>query len=105
MDYEDKEGIYLAYRLHRVTMEENYCMAELLEQLEEKTELKEEERFLREKKEEAETREEELWEQKSGYGEIDVAPQTQLIREDVSSYFRRKKRKKEKWGDWKLFYH
>ena len=105
MDYEDKEGIYLAYRLHRVTMEENYCMAELLEQLEEKTELKEEERFLREKKEEAETREEELWEQKRGYGEIDVAPQTQLIREDVSSYFRRKKRKKEKWGDWKLFYH
>ena len=80
-------------------------MAELLEQLEEKTELKEEERFLREKKEEEETRGEELWEQKRGYGEIDALPQTQLIREDVSSYFRRKKRKKEKWGNWKLFYH
>lgn len=105
MDYEDKEGIYLAYRLHRVTMEENYCMTELLEQLEEKTELQEEEQFLKEKKEEAEARDEELWEQKSGYGEIDSVPRTQLIREDVSSYFRRKKRKKEKWGDWKLFYH
>lgn len=38
MDYEDKEGIYLAYELHKASMEESYDLEQELEQILEKKE-------------------------------------------------------------------
>ena len=38
MDYEDKEGIYLAYELHKATLEENYNIEQVLEQILERKE-------------------------------------------------------------------
>ena len=38
MDYTDKEGIYLAYELHKASMEEDFDMEQMLEQILEKKE-------------------------------------------------------------------
>lgn len=38
MNYEEKEGIYLAYELHKASMEESYDMEQVLEQILEKKE-------------------------------------------------------------------
>lgn len=38
MDYDDKEGIYLAYELHKASMEENYDIEQILERILEKKE-------------------------------------------------------------------
>lgn len=50
MDYEDKEGIYLAYELHKASMEEEYDIEQVLEKILEKKE-KEMERVTPKKKE------------------------------------------------------
>lgn len=33
VDYEDRIGIYMAYSLHKATMEENYCLSQIVEQI------------------------------------------------------------------------
>lgn len=51
MDYGDKEGIYLAYELHKASLEENYNIEQVLEQVIERKE-QEMERVKSERKEE-----------------------------------------------------
>ncbi len=84
VDYRDKEGVYLAYTLHKATMEEHYSIERIMEEI------------VHEKKEETVVDYQERMEQQEEEAAA-VAEKTELW-EPVRSLLERKKR--EKWGYW-----
>lgn len=97
VDYEDQRGIYIAYQLHKLTMEENYSVEQVIEQLTKEMEEKEE------PPEQEETYmdilEEDDW----------ITPQEmgiRMVKEKRESWgvVRRMlhRKKKPKWGEWDI---
>ncbi len=83
VDYRDKEGVYLAYTLHKATMEENYSVERIMEEI-----VNEKEEAIVDYQEKQE-RQAEI--------QSEVAEKTNLW-EPVKNLLERRKR--EKWGDW-----
>lgn len=83
VDYRDKEGVYLAYTLHKATMEEHYSIERIMEEI------------VQEKEEPVVNYQERIEEQAEK--NIAVAEKTEFW-EPVKSLLDRKKR--EKWGYW-----
>ena len=98
-DYDDKEGIYLAYELHKASMEGNYNIEQSLEMILEKKEM-EIEKMRPERKEESYELEEDMilddW-----AGERETRGHVLRDREGVWGYLSRRIRKKNKelWED------
>lgn len=99
-DYEDKEGIYLAYELHKASMEENYDIERALEMILERKEM-ELKRVEPEQKEKAYDIEEDMilddW-----AGEQEIKGNAVRERSGVWEYVSRRihKRKQEIWEEW-----
>lgn len=96
MDYSDKEGIYLAYELHKASMEDNFDMEQMLEQILEKKEL-EMERVTPKKRVVYDVAEEQVLDDWAGYQELkgNVARERQSVWGFVSKKI--KKRQQEEW--------
>lgn len=100
LDYEDKEGIYLAYELHKASLEENYNIEQTLEMILERKEM-EIEKMKPDRKEESYELEEDMilddW-----AGERETRGHVLRDRQGVWEYVSRKIRKKNKdrWGEW-----
>lgn len=96
MNYEDKEGIYLAYELHKASMEKEYDMEQVLEQILEKKE-KEMERVTPKKKEMSYDIEEERilddW-----AGEREMTGKVLQDRQTVWGFVSKKMKKKQPYG-------
>ena len=84
VDYQDKEGVELAYVLHKETMEENYSIEKIMAEV------------LHPKEEKAEIRYEEIAEEEKD--ENNVVAESEELWEPVRKLLERKK--KEKWGYW-----
>lgn len=85
VDYRDKEGVYLAYTLHKATMEDNYSIERIMEEIVDE----------KEKEEQIVTYQERMEEQEQQ--NIAIA-EKQEFWEPVKNLLERKKR--EKWGYW-----
>lgn len=83
VDYRDKEGVYLAYTLHKATMEEHYSVERIMEEI------------VNEKEEPVVSYQERLEEREEQ--NIAVAEKNEFW-EPVKNLLERKKR--EKWGYW-----
>ena len=83
VDYRDKEGVYLAYTLHKATMEEHYSIERIMEEM-----VKEKEEPIVSYQERIEKQEE---------NQIAIAEKSEFW-EPVKNLLERKKR--EKWGYW-----
>lgn len=83
VDYRDKEGVYLAYTLHKATMEENYSIERIMEEM------------LKEKEEPIVNYQEKIEEQEQDY--MEIAEKNEFWA-PVKNLLDRKKR--EKWGYW-----
>ena len=98
VDYEDKEGIYLSYELHKASMEENYNIEHALEEILERKEKEME--LLRTKKEESayDLQEEILLDDWVGEQEMGgyVLRDRQTVWGFVSSKMKKRKEKREK---------
>lgn len=98
VDYEEKEGVYMAYELHKATMEENYSLAKVIGRIEEETAPKEEEQHERENEDiiiEEKNYSDWVEEREMGIGRI---RETKGMFSPVKSIMKRKK--KAKWGEW-----
>lgn len=92
-NYEDQEGIFMAYELHKITMEENYSLEQVQSRMTE---------VVRECKKEEEEQRNELWEEEDWMGEIEMG--AHVMKEQKSGWKGVKgfwnHRKKTKWGEW-----
>lgn len=99
MDYTDKEGIYLAYELHKASMEEDFDMEQMLEQILEKKET-EMERVTPKKCVVYDVAEEQVLDDWAGYQEL----KGNAARERHSVWgFVSKKIRKRQQEDWDFF--
>lgn len=94
MDYNDREGIYLAYELHKASMEENYDMEQVLEQILEKKEQEMERVTPKKKGVVYDVAEEEVLDDWAGYQEL--SGKALKERQSVWGFVTKKKRKKQK---------
>lgn len=96
MDYSDKEGIYLAYELHKASMEEEFDMEQMLEQILEKKEV-EMERVTSKKRVVYDVAEEQVLDDWAGYQELrgNAARERHSVWGFVSKKIR--KRQQEDW--------
>lgn len=83
VDYRDKEGVYLAYTLHKATMEEHYSIERIMEEI------------MKEKEEPIVSYQEKM--EESAEKQLAIAEQTEFWG-PVKNLLERKK--KEKWGYW-----
>lgn len=99
VDYEEKEGVYMAYELHKATMEENYSLEKLVGRIEEETAPKEEE--LQKDQEQAENNIEEInyqdWVEETEMGMSHIRESKGMF-SPVRKIMKRKR--KAKWGEW-----
>ncbi|MEG2305468.1 MAG: DUF6382 domain-containing protein [Lachnospiraceae bacterium] len=118
VDYDEKDAIYIAYTLHKATMEENYSIEKIILSLSEKTDLEEENWIQKKSKNREEHREkadeidyveelnyQEEWEcVKEDDWITSQEMGTSILREKKESWFPIKKlwkrRQKPKWGEW-----
>ena len=95
IDHADQEGIRIAYILHKVTMEENYNLETIIEQISKKQE---------EEEEQEEQEEEQQYDQEDDWIEYkQEEDEKQILRETPISwnhFIEKRKKKKEKWGMW-----
>lgn len=98
-DYDDKDGIYLAYQLHKASMEENYNIENLLEMILERKEREMEKLRLEHKNESYEIEEDRILDDWAG--EQDYRGMVVRDRESVWEFVSRKihKKNKERWKD------
>lgn len=99
MDYEDKEGIYLAYELHKASMEEDFDMEQMLERILEKKE-QEMARVTPKKQVVYDVAEEQVLDDWAGYQEL----KGNVSRERQSVWgFLNKKMRKRQQEEWDFF--
>lgn len=99
MDYSDKEGIYLAYELHKASMEESYDMEQVLEEILEKKELEMERVSPKKKRVVYDAAEEEVLDDWAG--EQEVRGNAVRERQSVWGFVSKKMRKRhqEEWEE------
>lgn len=100
VDYNDREGIYLSYELHRASMEENYNIEEALEIILERQETEMEKLTPPKEEEPVEMMEEVFlddWEESKSQG---IVQEKQSMWSRLGSRF--KKKKDSQWGEWDL---
>lgn len=100
VDYDDKEGIYLAYELHKASMEDNYNIEQALERILERKEMEIEKMKPNRKDESYELEEDMILDDWAG--EQETGGHVLRDREGVWGYLSRRIRKKnkERWEDW-----
>lgn len=103
VSYQDKQGIFLAYELHKLTMEENYSILEVIKSISEEME---EEKAAEQTEESQEAHIEEQEPMLTDWSTEDwietdlyVAEEDQTIWNSIKKLW--EKRKKPMWGDWK----
>lgn len=99
-DYDDKEGIFLAYQLHKASLEENYNIENLLEMILERKEREMEKLRVHHKEEAYDIEEERILDDWAGEQEIvgNVVRDRMGVWDFVSKKLH--KRNKEKWKEW-----
>lgn len=99
MDYREKEGIYLAYELHKASMEENYNIEQILENILERREKEMEETRVDYGQESYELAEDIILDDWAGQQELNghVARERRSVLEFLSR--RARKKRKGEWDD------
>lgn len=105
VDYEEKEGVYMAYELHKATMEENYSLEKVIGRIENKemtadraeTKIVDEEEEIWETDGEKEKNNYEKWSDIQAVGSGYIRESHSLF-SPVKKMMKRKR--KAKWGEW-----
>lgn len=118
LDYEDTEGIFLAYELHKATLQEHYDLKQIMKEYEmheeERSRAAEEEKegqenygnifCLTEEEEEYETEEYKKEQADSASAEYELSSRADIIREESGWWSPRRKAEKharrKRWGNW-----
>lgn len=99
VDYEEKEGVYMAYELHKATMEENYSLEKVVGRIEEESAPEDDE--LQKDQDESENNIQEKsyqdWVEETSMG-IGHVRETKGMFSPVRKIIKRKR--KAKWGEW-----
>ena len=99
VDYEEKEGVYMAYELHKATMEENYSLEKVVGRIEEESAPEEDE--LQKDQDEPENNIQEKsyqdWVEETSMG-IGHVREAKGMFSPVRKIIKRKR--KAKWGEW-----
>lgn len=97
VDYEEKEGVYMAYELHKATMDENYSLEKVIGRIEEETAPKEEQPEEENEDIIIEEKKYSDWMEEREMG-VGIIREAKGMFSPVKNIIKRKR--KAKWGEW-----